>query len=78
MHWQPIETAPKDGTDVLLFFPECNRHVWLGSYDVFETLLNGITQNTHEGWSIGMLGANAAERKEPTHWMPLPDPPSEA
>jgi hypothetical protein len=59
--WQPIETAPKDGTDILV-------------YD------NGVMFVTSwvdvDGWQ-GWWETGRVE-PPPTHWMPLPDPPTEA
>jgi hypothetical protein len=58
--WQPIETAPRDGTSVLLVSgpPVQNRIVltsWVGA--------------PHNHWRAEPFGRF-------THWMPLPDPPS--
>lgn len=57
--WQPIDTAPHDGTALLLFHPE------------WDTLLVGLHYAETAGWqsSCGDL------LDEPTHWMPLPPPP---
>lgn len=67
--WQPIETAPKDGTRILAFmvdraeirkgFPPAE----LDGIDViyWSTIHNG-------GWVSHRFGS-------PTHWMPLPEPP---
>jgi hypothetical protein len=57
--WQPIETAPKDGTEVLITgkFP---NGVWFTEISWF---------NRHKGqWPGRSLDP-------PTHWMPLPAPP---
>lgn len=60
MNWQLIETAPKDGTRILVCradrFPK-NTYVARWHEDV---------------WSIGPLGE---WRAYPTHWMPLPEGP---
>lgn len=61
-HWQPIETAPKDGTQVLLATVRgdwCKYH--LGRYAA--------------GYLSGMWVAGN-DMPEPTHWQPLV-PPSE-
>lgn len=66
MTWQPIETAPKDGTKIL-------------GYDdgdilvmVFETDQDGAG-----GWYIELSERAYTDVPEwtPTHWMPLPEPP---
>lgn len=68
--WKPIETAPKDGTSILL----CNnRETTVGIYmhDGREfpwVVFDGhFTKEPLNGWSDNKFG--------PTHWMPLPDPP---
>ena len=63
--WQPIETAPRDGTEILCFIPE---HTWglLTVKEEYKVLrfIQGVT------W------ANQGLYTEyPTHWMPLPKPP---
>lgn len=56
--WQPIETAPRDGTRVIVFVPVLDDGDVLGKSLVFEAC--------YRPWGWGC---------EPTHWMPLPDPP---
>lgn len=65
--WQPIETAPKDGSQVLLYGPS----KWL-STTATKTHSIGI------GWFSTMFGQNkwiTGATETPTHWMPLPPPP---
>lgn len=77
--WQPIDTAPKDGTHVLL---------WI-KYGDFPVVGYWFThQGTDLGWQMEKehfevscatycYGGSVcnAYRTTPTHWMPLPDPP---
>lgn len=65
--WQPIETAPKDGTAVLGWVPrlgyvarqDCIPMHWSGWG-------GGVWENSTSGHKIGV---------EPEFWMPLPPPP---
>lgn len=63
--WQPIETAPKDGADVLLYW----QYTYHGDKDI-----------TH-GIELGFYGDGQWDCGEPisdaiiTHWMPLPAAP---
>jgi hypothetical protein len=72
--WQPIETAPKDGTQVLLWV---DGHVMLSRWYVH--YLNGAP-NPHrapeweQGEMYGGFGGYMGPLR-PTHWMPLPQPP---
>lgn len=66
--WRPIDTAPRDGTDILLFFPHLgDRHSPSG---IIEGSWFSSSKKTDDGWDtmIGSIG-------EPTHWMPLLTPP---
>lgn len=59
--WQPISTAPKDGTLIILFVPG----------------LQGVCPgrwlcNADEGW-----WSSYGRTANPTHWMPLPTAPKE-
>ena len=61
MEWQPIETAPKDGTWVLVCQGQNNiirSAKWSIDYDHWEV-------------SSGAMSYIAGV----THWMPLPEPP---
>ena len=73
--WQPIETAPKDGTEfqawivrdggIGFWAPECcfNEH---GQFGVW-----GRVDYDEDGWDYGLTHLT------PTHWMPRPNPPEE-
>lgn len=67
--WQPIETAPKDGVTILAFSePGAYTCYW---YDGKET------NEGCPGWIDGSV--NKYEEfyvYHPTHWMPLPEPPT--
>lgn len=73
MKWQPIETAPKDGTWFLGYTPR-SIHGWprrnsKGSIISFRWWGKGSEDKIP--WFSNMSGF-----PQPTHWMPLPDPPS--
>lgn len=64
--WQPIETAPMDGTELLLSGPS-----W-----------NGMKPDEPPYFAVGLWQSGAWREGEdgsrlwsPTHWMPLPEPP---
>jgi hypothetical protein len=72
--WQPIETAPKDGTEVLLFGPDgMDIAAWQPeTEDEFES---GVI--VAPGFDAGFFGRVYAAgcNEAPTHWMPLPEAP---
>lgn len=70
--WRPIETAPKDGTEIILFaieegFEDEGPSVWIGSWST--TAWYGPAWTAYEHRS-------ETEYLTPTHWLPLPSPPS--
>jgi len=65
--WQPIETAPKDGSTIIL-----------RAGDVVDTghwTDNSMTAYPWQGWTWHTLVTKATTSK-PTHWMPLPSVPA--
>lgn len=63
-----IDSAPKDGTPIILF---CDGLVGMGQY-----LTAQITKSKKwEGWQFMSPNEQSITFK-PTHWMPLPTPPS--
>lgn len=66
--WQPEETAPRDGTTVLLWGLEMR----MGMSTWFWVEEDGIS-----GWrqDDGKNEDRALRGPYPTHWMPLPEPP---
>lgn len=61
MDWQKIESAPRDGSRVLLFCLGIG-HV-IGWWDIDE-----------EMWRDSLVSYGATH-PEPLRWMPLPEPP---
>ena len=74
LRWQPIETAPRDGSYVLV----SNGHgVWVARFkDVYQSGWKPPTP-----WQSMMLNhdhiPSAKRSGSPTHWMPLPAAPAE-
>jgi hypothetical protein len=71
--WQPIETAPKDGSWVLGYdaksaYPDmaCET-MWIVRHG------NGGGWSGGRDWEILLDGQYC----KPTHWMPLPEPPND-
>jgi hypothetical protein len=61
--WQPIATAPKDGTPVL---------VWGTVNNMLNANNRALAARYDRGWWLD--GGNATVTHA-THWMPLPKPP---
>jgi hypothetical protein len=73
--WEPIETAPKNGTNVLLAFPEWREAV-ISYYVVDERYRNGTLEYRSEGWRGSWCDTPGFRHDPgPTHWMPLPPLP---
>ena len=76
--WQSIESAPKDGTSIIAFFPKedkygvenfCHETIAIVEYvtmsnKFYISSVNGYEYETDIDYSSG-----------PTHWMPLPEAP---
>lgn len=68
MEWQPIETAPNE--TVLIYCPDLGTELKI-------RMGHRCTVFDKPAWTYH--GASAAYYfVEPTHWMPLPDPPKDA
>lgn len=67
--WQPIETAPKDGTRFLATGGGLGCHIDFASYNDRVGCWN-TTDFTLDDTDYEPEGYN-----RPTHWMPLPPPP---
>jgi hypothetical protein len=64
--WQTIDSAPKDGTRVMLYVPPygamCGH--------------NQFTINPYMNNDVWHLSSCLNKEAQPTHWMPLPQPPN--
>lgn len=63
MKWQPIESAPKDGNDILVYM--FGNSMAVVYYDHEET--------SEYPWKT--MDGPGYHRDAPTHWMSLPEPP---
>src|SRR5688500_6512817 len=76
--WQPVETASKDGTEIVVYGPIF--YAWNAdrSPDISERRYSCVSRYyaegerplTPEGWLFGAPGIQTSIY--PTHWMPLP------
>ena len=82
--WQPIETAPKNGTEVLIWRPDAG--VLLARYGCLGDWLNeneSLTYSDSDLWAGDWFmadfisGGRLSDEYPPTHWMPLPPPPED-
>lgn len=81
VQWQPIETAPKDGTNILVsaFHDNGLGEIYEegGKPDVVHW--SPTTKRADDGAEINWVARGTRLRSSgafsPTHWMPLPEPP---
>lgn len=83
--WQPIETAPRDGTTIILWngnsglkdrvvvgaYDEDSVHPWRFLNNPFPLTRYGHDKDSTTG------GMGNSFLSEPTHWMPMPPAPSD-
>lgn len=83
MEWQPIETAPQDGTRVILWRGFTSLGVWkemvVGEWHsgAWVWPSEGDNPSTHGEWTEDDLDFGYVDHKSFTHWMPLPEPPED-
>jgi hypothetical protein len=65
--WQPIDSAPKDGTRIHVWWGRCVETFWVRRDDP-------NPKWSFEGWQPPQM---IATKGQPTHWRPLPAPPKE-
>jgi len=67
MNWQPIETAPKDGTEIL---------VWCAQFKCAVVVAWTVSVWVPCGGAwVGEENRSDTTEWPATHWMPLPEPP---
>ena len=83
--WQPIETAPRDSAELLVYTPDDGD----GARMDFDYREDGVwalhAARYEEFMAVGGAGAagpdcvcvGPSEKPAYTHWMPLPDPPTD-
>lgn len=83
--WRPIDTAPKDGRKVILFYRNSHNNArtvmarWLTDEQAAESDADGV--GLEGGWYECIDNWDdytevSIHQGEPSHWMPLPCPPS--
>ena len=71
MKWEPIETAPKDGTPIIGLWGESavERHWWVPQFAHMPPRWSPVSLDTHG------CGCCGSDDEPPTHWMPKPELP---
>lgn len=87
-NWNPIDTAPKDGTEILAWRSDAGVMLvkWCCAEELMteqEIRLSGYSddclQENHWFWAYFLeVGGILDQGEEPTHWMPLPNGPYDA
>ena len=71
--WQPIESAPKDGTRIMLW-EQYSDVPFVGWWVPSAWTVSHEHVDAVGGWE-GAIVVDRIEQKFITHWMPLPQPP---
>ena len=78
--WQPIETAPKDGSHILLFWPKTGHYPTHDGYHVegARWLCKEECVGGRRYWDPHFVSISHEQLHFTgmTHWMPLPKPPT--
>jgi len=69
MEWQPIETAPKDGTRFLAFWPETDA---ASGNETMTTTWWGVTAGGIGRWETAW--SSGVDDEQPTFWIRLGPP----
>lgn len=76
-NWKTIDSAPRDGTKVLLFvmYDAASSHfdMKVGHFSRMTTTEPGRSDDRRDGWRCGETFWRA---DAPSHWMPLPFVPN--
>lgn len=79
--WRDISTAPRDGRFVLLYGGEVNESCddFFFYHEKNRIVVGKLLEGTFEdSWVISGYDLFCTIRYDnPTHWMPLPEPPNE-
>lgn len=72
MEWQPIETAPKDGTFIDVWCSGLHNPAGARETDAYWDGTQWMCKMFERGgpFTVGFYVTD-----KPTHWMPLPPPP---
>ena len=86
--WQPIETAPKDGSEVLVWRADCGILLarWTAPIEFMTTAELEAESDGNDDWmeepdwfcADFVSGSRLDGMEAPTHWRPLPATPKEA
>jgi hypothetical protein len=68
--WRNIETAPRDGTWVLVFAKLVEPERWVEGIRDLPSFMAVAAYHPDAGWCVCTI-------REATHWMPLPEPPTD-
>ena len=75
--WQPIDTAPKDGTDIIVMYMHINTQIVHAAF--WMEYEEGLDDPDIEGWWSYVWSEVSRTKLDgscsPTHWMPLPPDP---
>lgn len=84
--WQPIETAPKDGTEILGWRRDCGilLILWTAPAYFMTTIEMEAAATDDDAWmdvedwfcADIVAGSRLDGSEAPTHWRPLPAPPA--
>jgi hypothetical protein len=73
MNWQPISTAPRDGTSILAAFSDTDMPHIIEWVDVEKGIRPEHHKSGKVGWHMAWDGYFWGNHEQPTHWMHLPD-----